>query len=441
MVNLLSNSLKNSIKSTYIYYWIFASMFNIILLFFIYNFAANYVHKEILYDIIKNKKINLNEICASTSCDEISYNYIAYKNISNRSKHIDYIYGIDDLQDIHTSSKLIKINKLTYNLTNILNFEVIINVPEYKIKIKTHTSIFLKNLCILIIFFNIILYFIIRNIIVILLNKIKKDDVISMAGKEAYLVNKNMSLLTAHVTHEVKTPLAVLNNQLHVIRDYYEDLLEQVNKIKHPSREIDKIILGSIGTSTNNCITNPKIDEAFSTAEIYIDSIQNVLNRMQNFKEIKYSNGNKDLYTLVEVSFKTLMMYHKGVFEYNIDKKLKGIHISEKLANADILHIFLNHIKNSLQANTTYINVSTSTVKDSKITVYMTDNGNGIPIDKLRYIFDPKFSTKSHKTNDGVGLYISKQILVQAGGNESVQESSNKGTVFKFILPIKDQTT
>lgn len=410
-------------------------------------FSVNYVHKEIDNNIIEYNKIDLSDICNISSCEEIFYKGTIYKNANILSNY--WIYD-NSISSYKKNAVILPTKTFTYSLGDILSFRLFLDIPEYHIKIKTKPIAYLRSLSLLILFFNIILYLILRYFTYSLLTKVKKDDAISMAGKEAYLVNKNMSLLTAHITHEVKTPLAVLNNQLHIIKNYYEDLLDQVNRIKHPNREIDKIIAGC-GEVCIGCgeacllennefrnITNPRIDEAFNTADIYIDSIQNVLNRMQNFKEIKYSNGNKDIYELIEVSFKTLTLYHKGIFEYNIDKKLKGEYISEKLANADILHIFLNHIKNSLQASSTFINISVGKKENSTLIVYMTDNGNGIPINKLHYIFDPKFSTKSHKTNDGIGLYISKQILIEAGGDESVQESSNKGTVFKFILPIKN---
>ena len=430
MRSILSYDIKKYSTYTYIRYIIISLIFNLAIFMFVYNFNIDYINKDINKNIRQYNEIDLSSICDISNCE-----YIRYKN--------------KDYKLNKSTGELYYSNIFPYSLNDILHFKLLIKIPKHNLLVKTRSSVFLIYLLALSILFSIVMFIINKLFTNKLLILIKKSDVISMAGKEAYLINKNMTLLTAHITHEVKTPLATLNNELHEIKNYYDELIQQVRKYPNPNRDIDKIILGCNGKCGEceefNCklkrvdkrvISNTKIDEAFSTAEIYIDSIQNILERMQNFKEIKYSNGNKDIYELINVAFRTLSLYHKGFFKYNLDKNLKDKHIGKKMNNADILHIFLNHIKNSLQANATYINISLSSINNSKLILYMTDNGNGIPEDKIPYIFEPKVSTKSSKTNDGIGLYLSKQILLEAGGDEMIQETSYNGTVFKFIIPI-----
>lgn len=60
------------------------------------------------------------------------------------------------------------------------------------------------------------------------------------------------------------------------------------------------------------------------------------------------------------------------------------------------------------------------------------DNGKGIPSEILETIFVPFFSTK--KTGSGVGLSLSKEIMILHNGRLQVQSEEGKGTVMSLIF-------
>ena len=64
--------------------------------------------------------------------------------------------------------------------------------------------------------------------------------------------------------------------------------------------------------------------------------------------------------------------------------------------------------------------------------VKVIDNGKGIPSEILDTIFVPFFSTK--KTGSGVGLSLSKQIMMLHNGRLQVQSEEGKGTVMSLIF-------
>jgi signal transduction histidine kinase len=67
------------------------------------------------------------------------------------------------------------------------------------------------------------------------------------------------------------------------------------------------------------------------------------------------------------------------------------------------------------------------------VRISVTDNGPGIPQDRLPKIFEPLFTTKSFGV--GLGLPTVRQIVEQHGGTIDVESTVEVGTVFTIWLP------
>jgi two-component system sensor histidine kinase HydH len=70
----------------------------------------------------------------------------------------------------------------------------------------------------------------------------------------------------------------------------------------------------------------------------------------------------------------------------------------------------------------------------ARVCVSVHDTGPGIPSEKLGSIFDPYFTTKLE--GHGLGLWIAQQIIVAHGGQLTAQNATERGAVFKMILPL-----
>ena len=63
------------------------------------------------------------------------------------------------------------------------------------------------------------------------------------------------------------------------------------------------------------------------------------------------------------------------------------------------------------------------------------DSGPGIPPEVLEKIFEPFFSTKGEGKGTGLGLYISRNIIVEHGGRIDVRSRIGEGSIFTIVLP------
>ncbi len=67
------------------------------------------------------------------------------------------------------------------------------------------------------------------------------------------------------------------------------------------------------------------------------------------------------------------------------------------------------------------------------------DNGCGMTEDIIAHIFTPFFSTKS-KAGTGLGLSITSRMIDVHGGKIDVESEPDKGTVFRIVLPIDENS-
>ena len=96
--------------------------------------------------------------------------------------------------------------------------------------------------------------------------------------------------------------------------------------------------------------------------------------------------------------------------------------------NEQVAQVFVNIIRNALQASPTDIIVVLNVAySEREVQISISDDGTGIPENIQARIFQPNFTTKSN--GNGLGLAISKHIVEGSGGRIEF-ETSPKGTTF-----------
>ena len=95
-----------------------------------------------------------------------------------------------------------------------------------------------------------------------------------------------------------------------------------------------------------------------------------------------------------------------------------------------VSQIFINLIKNALQAGAKSIDISARMGKDDDVIVEVANDGEPIPPSAQEQIFIPFYTTK--KEGSGIGLSLARQIMRNHNGSIELLRSDASGTVFQL---------
>lgn len=311
------------------------------------------------------------------------------------------------------------INYLNYNMisTFMLFFLLYLSFNKY-IKSNKNDNIFVNNTIILVAMFQIantimnyskmflidnIHSFIIFTIIIKILNYFLSEskNVINLhMNLKEFEKDKNMKINLFKITHEIKNPLAVIKG--------YLSMFDVNNKEK--SIKYIKIIKSEVNRSLNLLsdfmeFTKIKINTSNVIFNDLMDDIKEVLIPFFNAKNVKY---NFNIEANIEINI-----------DYNRIKQ-----------------VLINVIKNAVEACPNNMGlVSTTIFKDKDyLYIFVKDNGSGMDKDTLDNILVPFFTTKENGT--GLGVSLSKEIILSHKGEISYDSILGKGTTCKITLPL-----
>ncbi len=412
-------------------------------------------HNTVDNQVYNNRIHLLKTLCASTGCDR-------FMDINNkdrfRAKENNDGYTFRTKEEYEQTKCSYKMYFGDLKVTSDLRSVIIIKGKD---KINATFAYSLEP------FLEVILHiFLISNTLLIMVfiyyyfntyTRDEKEKLVNRMRLSGTLQEKNMKILTENIHHELNTPIAVISGYL---KDY-----------EHQLSIDDKLC-------KNACAQKPLISLDFETLYSSIEQVNTVLQRMNGFKQITYSNGNKSLFDIINYSANSMKIYKQSNFNYDIDQNFKKYTLSGDLSNGDFLNILSNFLRNSLEAKATQIKVQCKfNSKTNHIYIYIIDNGEGIfdkntgsALQKENYkkIFEPYYSTKDSLGNThikidsaftkfikaikhiinkedeeiqdsirGVGLYLNKELLNKRGADLILEETSSRGTVFKLIVPGK----
>ena len=97
-----------------------------------------------------------------------------------------------------------------------------------------------------------------------------------------------------------------------------------------------------------------------------------------------------------------------------------------------IMQVFNNLIRNAVQAGATSIRIIADLNSEDQTVIRVANNGKAIPLRQIEEIFVPFYTTKPNGT--GIGLSLSRQIMVRHNGILNLEQSDNQMTVFTLVF-------
>ncbi len=247
------------------------------------------------------------------------------------------------------------------------------------------------------------------------LSRREHEQILANLVTSLEIKNQEVSQLRSIITHEIRNPLMILNSihySLTKLKNHFFDLSNEKEKNYWDSlNNIFRVI-----NSINGVLDSAKIIEnGIISTSIQKEQISTILeNAIEETAHLRSS-----------VKLQINNPYDQ--YEYVLCDQLL------------LTQVFVNLIRNAIEA------IAEGGVENGVITIeiakndncfnfYISDNGAGIPQERINNLFQYHYTTKQDGT--GIGLYFSKRILKVHGGDITVESQSGKGTVFTISLPI-----
>lgn len=228
-------------------------------------------------------------------------------------------------------------------------------------------------------------------------------------------VEAERSELIALASHELGTPLSIFKWWTEILRDRQKE---------NPNGD-------DLDIST-------QIEEGIARLERVVSTLRNVRELSEGTR--RYQPKQESLKRIIEDTageFAARLQTRKQKLALALGKDEMPMQLDRELIAGVIREFIDNAMRYSPEGTT--ITIRAGIVGDTA-RVEVQDHGHGIPEEDLPRIFQ-KFCRGSNATKykvkgSGMGLFIAKKIIEQAGGEISLRSKEGQGTTISFTLPL-----
>ncbi len=218
----------------------------------------------------------------------------------------------------------------------------------------------------------------------------------------------------SNVSHEMKTPIAIIKNYAELLqtgKGTEEERIEYARSIEEAASRLSGLITNILRL---NKLEHQRIDPEIETYDLCAQLEECILNYEDMWDE-------KDLELEVDIEEKTVV---------DADKNLMELVWNNLLSNA---------VKFTEPGGKVTVRQTSS---DGYAVVEVTDTGCGMSRESIRHIFDKFYQgdTSHSKEGNGLGLALVSRILMLMDGEISAASEEGRGSTFTVRIPVPAET-
>ncbi len=237
---------------------------------------------------------------------------------------------------------------------------------------------------------------------------------LKMTIEEKMEYDKESKELISNISHDLKTPITAIKGYVEGIMDGVADTPEKMDRyiktIYNKTNDMDKLINELTFYSKIDTNRIPYVFNRINVAAYFNDCVDEISD---------------------ELAAKNIKLQYFNYVESDV-KVIADVEQMKRVIN--------NIISNSIKYMDKEQGIIIIRIKDvgDFIQVEIEDNGKGIGVKELPYIFDRFYRTDASRNSkqggSGIGLSIVKKIVEDHGGQIWANSKENTGTVMCFVL-------
>lgn len=240
-----------------------------------------------------------------------------------------------------------------------------------------------------------------------------------------------------------------------------ETLFRQFEKAIETSKKLESIgtLAGGIAHDFNNTMStiigNINLAQLHSSDKEVLKFLEKAENGIMQAKSISskliaFAKGGGPHKTIIDIENLIRKAFEKNVGQEKIEFCLEAEKIPApfyadqdqiKTAIGNILVNAIESMKGQGRIDVA-VQYQEQALKNARISISISDSGNGIAREHLDMIFDPYFTTKplDRRRSKGLGLSIAWSIITKHGGDIHVESTLGQGSCVHIFLPIFNKT-
>lgn len=330
--------------------------------------------------------------------------------------HLDKHFILEDNKFVPTKHDLFETDAFNIMIDNNVTL-YFPNFVEYNFgELIIRMSIEHENKTILLIFFIIFTIILTSTLVfhIVLQAKLKRLHDFKISAQEYALAERTTSYLVSIMHHKLNTPLKVLSTK-------------------------SRVMAQAIFDSNIDSETRAKAEDDFVKITNALKTISEITAKLRAFKTASQTELN--IYKIFGTAIETIEILRDDEVEIDVDRKTKLFNIDkEKLTPHEMIQVFINQIKFSLEEMSTEINIRVFHYDNERLKILFSDNGNIIDPKVVELIKNKKKleslspDDKDHYYSD---LILNLNILEESGGSLKVISSNDNGTTYEIVIPTK----